>query len=156
MSAWNRGCDEDRGGTRLRDSVRQEFWRAILNLAVLAVTAHSMGLGIAFLFFPLRILRLVGWQYTGSVFWPSQAGLFLLILGVAYAATIRLPALVWLIIGSKASAFVFLLVSVLWIDAPQIVALLACGDGLMGLAVALAFWRLRCARASTGVCRQQN
>ena len=123
--------------------MRQHLWRTIFNLVVLAVAAHSIALGMAFLFFPLRTLGLVRWEYTGQVFWPSQAGLFLLILGATYAAAIRLRALVWLVIGSKAGAFIFLLVSALWIDAPQIVALLACGDGLMGLAVALAFWRLR-------------
>jgi hypothetical protein len=129
--------------TQVRDSARQDFWRAILNLAVLAVAAHSIALGIAFLLFPMRTLGLVGWEYAGPVFWPSQAGLFLLILGVAYAAAIRLRALVWFVIGSKAGAFVFLLVSAAWVDAPRIVGLLGCGDGLMGLAVALAFWRLR-------------
>lgn len=128
------------------DSGRQDFWRVTLNLVVLAVAAHSIALGIAFLFFPMRVLGLVRWQYTGPVFWPSQAGLFLLILGSAYAAAIRLRALVWLVIGSKAGALVFLLVSALWVDAPRIVALLAWGDGLMGLAVAVAFWQLKCAQ----------
>ena len=127
--------------------MRQHLWRAILNLVVLAVAAHSIALGTAILFFPVRTLGVVGWGYSGQVFWPSQAGLFLLIMGTAYAAAIRLPALVWLVIGSKASAFAFLLISAMWMDAPRIVALLACGDGLMGLAVAIAFWGAKRAEA---------
>ncbi len=143
MSAWNVRRDEAMSGPQPRHSVRQHFWRAILNLVVLAVAAHSIALGIAFLLFPMRTLGLVGWEYAGPVFWPSQAGLFLLILGVAYAAAIRLRPLVWFVIGSKAGAFVFLLASAAWGDAPRIVGLLGCGDGLMGIVVALAFWRLR-------------
>ncbi len=134
-----------------RDIVRQRLWRGILSLLVLAVAAHSLALGAAFLFFPLRTLALVGWEYSGPVFWPSQAGLFLLILGAAYAGAVRVRAFVWLVIGSKAGAFIFLLASAVWGDAPAIVGLLACGDGLMGGAVAFALWRLKRAEALTSV-----
>jgi hypothetical protein len=127
--------------------VRLRFWRAILNLTVLAVAVHSIALGIAFLFFPLRVLGLVGWEYSGPVFWPSQAGLLLVILGAGYAAAVRVPAFLWFVVGSKAAAFVFLLASAFWVDAPRIVGLLGCGDGLMGLAVAFAFWQVKRAEA---------
>ncbi len=127
--------------------MKQHRWRVILNLIVIAVAVHSIALGIALLFSPVRTLGIVGWGYSGQVFWPRQAGLFLVILGTTYAAAIRVPALVWLLIGSKMSAFVFLQVSVMWMEAPRIVALLACGDGLMGLAVAIAFWGAKRAAA---------
>jgi len=113
-----------------------------LSAVVLAVAAHSIMLGISLLFCPVWALRLVGWEYAGPVFWPSQAGLFLIVLGVAYAAAIRVRPLVWLVIGSKASAFVFLAASTVWLDAPRVVAVLGCGDGLMGAVTALVFWRL--------------
>jgi hypothetical protein len=151
MPAWDRKHSGDTDGLQEREAVRQHIWGTILSLVLVAVAAHSIGLGVAFLFFPRRILGLVGWEYTGPVFWPSQAGLFLLILGAAYILAIRLRPLVWLVIGSKVSAFIFLLVSALWVDAPPIVALLGCGDGLMGLAVAVALWRLRGAEAARGM-----
>ena len=73
-----------------RHPAGQRIWQAILTVLVFAVAAHSGVLGISFLFFPLPTLRLFGWGYTGTAFWPSQAGLFLLTLGVAYAAALRL------------------------------------------------------------------
>ena len=127
----------------MRNPLRTHFWKTVLDLVLLAVAGHSIAVGISLLFIPLWVLNLVRWEYAGQKFWPSQAGLFMLILGAAYAWAIRLRPLVWLVIGSKASACVFLLASVVWLDAPRVVALLACGDGLMGLAVALVLWELR-------------
>jgi hypothetical protein len=127
---------------KVRSAERRRFWEGALNLLVLVVAGHSASLGLSLLLFPRWTLQLVGWPYDGQVFWPSQAGLFLVILGVAYASAIRVRPAIWLLIGSKASAVVFLLASVAWLGAPQIVALLGVADGLMGLAVALALWQL--------------
>ncbi len=117
---------------------------AVANLAlsyfILAVAAHSVFLGLCLLCFPMWMLRTVGWEYTGEVFWPSQAGLFLIILGSAYAGAIRYRPLVWLLIGSKFSAIVFLVAHVIFLDAPKLVALLGSGDGAMGLIVGLLYW----------------
>jgi hypothetical protein len=107
----------------------------LLNLAILGVSAHSVLLGLCLLSFPARVLRWVGWTYTGDIFWPCQAGLFLLILGLAYGTAVRYRPLVWLLVGSKASAFVFLMVQALWADAPRLTVLLGAIDGLMGLTV---------------------
>jgi hypothetical protein len=131
----------------MQDPLRKHFWKTVLDLVLLAVAGHSIAVGISLLFAPLWALHLVRWEYAGQVFWPSQAGLFMLILGAAYAWAIRLRPLVWLVIGSKASACMFLLASAVWLEAPRVVLLLACGDGLMGIAVALVFWRLRWAAA---------
>ncbi len=121
----------------------QRSWQRALNLLVLVVAGHSASLGLALLLFPRWALQFVGWPYDGQVFWPSQAGLFLVILGVVYASAIRVRPAVWLLIGSKASAIVFLLVSVACLEAPRIAALLGAADGAMGLAVALVFWQLK-------------
>jgi hypothetical protein len=117
-----------------------------LNLTILGVAAHSVVLGLCLLSFPTWTLRLVGWEYSGEVFWPSQAGLFLIILGVAYGAAIRFRPLVWLLIGSKACALVFLLAHVTWLGAPRLAGLLGVGDGLMGLTIAVLLAGLRTAR----------
>jgi hypothetical protein len=111
-----------------------------LNYFVLAVATHSVVVGLCLLCFPMWTLKMVGWQYDGEVFWPSQAGLFLIILGSAYAAAIRYRPLIWLLIFSKFSAIAFLIAHVLFLDAPKLVALLGAGDGAMGLIVGLLFW----------------
>jgi len=119
-------------------TLRQELkhpWRALLHLAILAVSAHSVIAGICLLGFPSWMLRVVGWSYSGDIFWPRQAGLFLLILGIAYGAAIWYRPIVWLLIGSKASALVFLLSQALWLEAPRLTVPLGLIDGSMGLAV---------------------
>ena len=122
-----------------------------LDLMVLAVAGHSLALGLCLLSFPQWALRTVGWEYTGEVFWPSQAGLFLIILGVAYALSVRWRPLVWLLIGSKACAVVFLAAHTIWLDAPPLAGILGLGDGLMGLVTALLLLGVRRAeRAPAG------
>jgi uncharacterized MnhB-related membrane protein len=116
-------------------------WGLALNGLILAVACHSIAGGILLLFFPMWTLRLAGWGYAGEAFWPSQAGLFLALLGSVYALAIRLRALIWFLIASKACAFVFLVLSVVLLKAPKVVLTMAIGDGLMGLCVALAFWK---------------
>lgn len=111
-----------------------------LNYFILAVATHSVFVGLCLLCFPMWTLKMVGWPYDGEVFWPSQAGLFLIILGSAYAAAIRYRPLVWLLIFSKFSAIAFLLAQVLFLDAPKLVALLGVGDGTMGVIVGFLYW----------------
>jgi hypothetical protein len=108
-----------------------------LDVVILAVAAHSMALGLALLCFPMWVLKLVGWDYSGEAFWPSQAGLFLILLGTAYAAALCWRPLAWLLIGSKGCAIVFLWAHVLWLGAPRLAGLLGIGDGLMGLVTAV-------------------
>jgi hypothetical protein len=121
--------------------MRKQSWQVALKVLVLAVAGHSITAGILLVIFPLWMLKLAGWDYTGQAFWPSQAGLFLMLLGSAYALAIRLRALIWFLIVSKACAFVFLLLSLVWLNAPKVVVAMAVGDGLMGLCVALVFWK---------------
>ncbi|MBI5155392.1 hypothetical protein HZA57_09160, partial [Candidatus Poribacteria bacterium] len=56
----------------------------LLRLTVALVAAHSIVLGTAMLLFPRWVLALSGWRYDGPVFFPSQSGIFLLILAGAY------------------------------------------------------------------------
>ena len=79
----------------------KQSWRLALNLVIFAVAGHSMVAGTLLLCCPLWTLKLVGWDYSGQLFWPSQAGLFLALLGAVYAWAICLRALVWFLIASK-------------------------------------------------------
>ncbi len=127
--------------------MRRLALRDILDkLVILAIGTHSVGAGLALLLFPSATLELVGWQYRGPQFWPSQAGLFLLILGLLYLAALWSPTYIWTIILSKGLAVPFLVVQALYLHADGPVLLLAAGDGLMAAALALALsWQRRSA-----------
>src|SRR5574340_1443737 len=108
---------------------KPRFWGNALDLLILVVGVHSLLLGLTLLLFPRWALDFVAWPYDGQVFWPRQAGLFLVLLGVCYASALRVRPAVWLLIGSKASAIVFLLVSVAIGDAPRVALALGAIDG---------------------------
>ena len=122
--------------------------RQVKTLVVGIVAAHSMALGAAMLFWPERTMSLFGWDYQGQTFFPSQSGVFLLLLGVAYAIGARQRAFARFLVGSKAVAVVFLIGQYLQGAAPNTVLLAAIGDGVMGIAVATALiWEDRSHRA---------
>ena len=77
----------------------------------------------------------VGWEITGSLFFPSQTGLFLMILGGAYLGAIWSRSFAWLIIASKVSAVLFLTGWYLTGIAPKVIIPIAALDALMGMTV---------------------
>jgi hypothetical protein len=107
------------------------------------VAAHSILLGVVMLVWPFGLLSRFGWEVTGSRFFPAQSGLFLLILGIVYATAIRNRSLVWLVVLSKAFAVLFLAGEAFRGSCPPVVYATAAIDGLMGLAVAMLWWRER-------------
>jgi len=122
--------------------------RRVRAVLVAAVTLHSLLLGTALLAAPGWALGLSGWSYDGSPFFPQQAGLFLLLLGIAYGLGLFRPGLGWFLVVSKASAAVFLAAEYLAGVAPAAVLEAGLLDGLMGLLVAAALvWERRAGRA---------
>ena len=117
--------------------------RSLLSWLLAAVALHSFVLGIAMLATPFWMLSLFGWDVGGSRFFPAQSGLFLLILGIVYAAAVRDRSLVWIVILSKAFAVAFLVGEALGGSCPPVVYVTALIDGVMGSAVALLWWRER-------------
>lgn len=117
--------------------------RRPLQLLVGAVAAHSLALGVCMLLVPKWTLGLVGWDLQGPAFFPAQSGLFLMLLGAAYARGVRERSFAWFLVASKGSAVVFLVGAVLLDSAPGIVLLTALLDGLMGAAVLAALLRAR-------------
>lgn len=90
---------------------------------------------------PLWALDLVGWGYEGPRFFPAQAGVFLLLLGCGYFIGIWLRPFAWFLVGSKATAVVFLLSESLYNDIPaRLLLSAALLDGLMGAGVAGVLW----------------
>ena len=108
---------------------------------ILLVGIHSCVLGLAMLLAPRLILATFGFAPSASIFFPSQSGIFLLILGVCYLRALVVPSFVWTILVSKALAVLFLLVHVAFLDAPPIIWAAAAGDAAMLAAVAVLLHR---------------
>jgi hypothetical protein len=118
-------------------------------LSILVVGVHSIVLGVAMLFAPIRFLSLARWPYPPAhdPFFASQSGIFLIILGVAYLAALRHGVLVWLIVGSKLAAVLFLFGHGLFGGAPFQVMLLGAADACLGLLVVAGVMAEQSARA---------
>lgn len=104
------------------------------------IGAYSCLLGVALLIAPRAFLRLTGFPEPNAIFFPSQAGIFLLVLGICYLLALAEPALVTVILISKGAAVIFLVVHAAVLGAPPIVWAAAAGDGAM-LAALLAALR---------------
>jgi hypothetical protein len=114
-----------------------------LSWLLAAVALHSIVLGIVMLAAPFEFLSLFGWEVGGPRFFPAQSGLFLLILGAAYAGAIVNRSLVWIVILSKGLALMFLVGETMAGHSPPVVYVTAGIDGAMGAAVAILWWRER-------------
>ncbi len=112
--------------------------RRIETILIALIGTHSVILGAAMLFFPAATLALFGWQYDELMFFPSQTGIFLTLLGGSYLAAIRHRPFIWLILISKATAVIFLVTEhiILGPESPLTVLAAAIGDGLMGATLA--------------------
>lgn len=106
-------------------------------LIVALIALHSLVLGTVLLLFPAAVLGFFGWSYDCATFFPAQSGLFLLLLGGAYAAGIFHRPFLWFLVATKAAAVVFLVVEVILGNSPQITILQAFADGCMGGVVAV-------------------
>lgn len=109
--------------------------RRVKTAVVGIVAAHSIVLGLAMLFRPVETMRLSGWEYEGPTFFPSQSGVFLLLLGMAYAIGARQRAFAKFLVASKTVAVAFLVSRYLTGAAPDAALLAAAIDGVMGAAV---------------------
>lgn len=108
---------------------------ALHRLVVLLVGIHSCVLGLLMLLLPRFTLGLMGYGEPGDLFFPSQSGIFLLILGACYLLALREPALETVIVVSKALAVAFLAVHAAFLGAPPVIWAAAAGDGAMLAAV---------------------
>lgn len=107
------------------------------------------------LLFPAEMLRFSGFAPHDILFFPSQSGIFLVILGVSYLWAIRERSYVKIVILSKAAAVCFLLVHILTSALPPLVVAAAFGDAGMLIIVFWA-WRKSVGHGSTAEARQSN
>lgn len=99
-----------------------------LRVVVIVVGVHGILLGLAILLFPRALTERLGFPEAGSVFFPTQAGAFLVALGVIYLLALRDRALVWAIVVSKSVAVLFLFAHSFFLDAPPSVLAAGVGD----------------------------
>ncbi len=109
----------------------------LLRLLILLVGIHSFILGVAMLFATRFMVATLGFATSTPPFFPSQSGIFMLILGLFYLYALVEPSFVWTIIVSKAFAVMFLFVHVIFLAAPPIIWAAGAGDATMLIAVAL-------------------
>lgn len=80
---------------------------------------------------PRFVLATFGFPDSGDVFFPSQSGIFLLILGFCYLYAAAEPSYVWTIVLSKTMAVIFLFAHAAFLEAPPITWLALAGDASM-------------------------
>ena len=119
-------------------------------LSIIVVAGHSLILGTALLFAPGEVLAFVQWPVVGDLFFVSQAGIFLIILGFAYLAALWHKVFVWLIVGSKLGAVRFLLGQSFFVEARFHLILAGIGDVCLGLLVLIAVMVESGARSDKG------
>ncbi len=83
------------------------------------VSVHSLAMGAALCFAPTLFLHKTGWPYAERFFFPSQSGVFLIILAGGYFAALRYYRMVYFILLSKVVAVVFLGTHYFFLDAPR-------------------------------------
>jgi len=109
---------------------------------LVGITAlHSLILGGAMLLAPDFVLEASGWNDIQPTFFVEQSGIFLVVLGVAYAAGIRHRRFAWFLVATKVAAVAFLLSEFFVRAVPPSIVLAAVLDGLMGLGVGAAMTR---------------
>ncbi len=112
--------------------------KSLEKIIIAAVALHSIVLGVAMLVDPVWTLELCGWKYDGDIFFPQQAGVFLVIFGGAYVVALWRRPFAWFLVASKAAAVAFLLAEYLaGAAAPATLLVAGLFDGMMGLAVAV-------------------
>ncbi|MBM3851918.1 MAG: hypothetical protein FJ399_02040 [Verrucomicrobia bacterium] len=110
----------------------------MIRLLIALIGLHSLALGILMLAVPRFMLGLLGFAGDIPLFFPSQSGIFLLVLGICYLLALRERGFVKVILISKAGAVLFLVTHAALLHAPPIIWAAAAGDAAMLTALAIA------------------
>ncbi len=105
---------------------------------VFLIGLHSCILGCLMLFAPEFMLAVFGFESQRQLFFTSQSGIFLLILGVCYLLALRFSQLILVILVSKGFAVVFLSTHAGLLGAPPSIWAAAAGDATMLVLLSLA------------------
>lgn len=113
----------------LRFAVKHE------RLLVFLIALHSVSVGVMFLLLPQWTLRFAGWPGIEPVFFAYQAGIFHVVLAVAYLMEYARYRGVSILITAKIVAFVFLITATIIDPIPWAVWTSGILDGLMAVLV---------------------
>lgn len=120
----------------------QERMLRFLVLFLWIIAVHSFIVGLFLIFFPPHLLNRFGFEVTEK-FFPTQAGVFHLVMAAIYIFAIRRIRrcidLVQLSIFIKFLAAIFLFSYYLFIDSIGLVILSGAGDLLMGIFLLILF-----------------
>ena len=115
--------------------------RSRLTLMLWLVAIHSFLVGFGLIVRPIMLPELFGFNPSLERFFPVQAGVFHIVMVVAYIMAAvdvdRCRCLVVFSIIVKGTAAVFLVTYFLAVDRVWLVLVSALGDGLMGVAIYL-------------------
>jgi hypothetical protein len=117
--------------------------RQRLLLILWLVAVHSFLVGLALMFVPASLMPLLGFKIVVEKFFSVQAGVFHLVMVLVYSLAAigleRFRGLILLAILAKFMATIFLFTYYFLIDSVWTVLFSGIGDGLMGIAILLAF-----------------
>jgi hypothetical protein len=99
------------------------------------IALHSFAVGAMFLAVPQWTMRFAGWQGIDPLFFAYQAGVFHVVLGLAYLLEYRRYRGVSVLIAAKIVAFVFLTTATIVAPIPWAVWVSGILDGLMAFVV---------------------
>ena len=115
----------------------------VLSYILWFCAVHSFFAGLGLIFMPASAMSFFGFTAYVEGFFPAQGGIFHIVMSIAYAMAAtdlrRFRELILFAIIAKFTATAFLLVYFLAIDSIWIVFVSGIGDGLMGLAILLAY-----------------
>ena len=104
-------------------------------LLVSLIALHSIMVGAMFLLAPAWTMKFAGWQSISPVFFAYQAGIFHVVLAVAYLLVYQRYRGVSILVTAKVIAFVFLITATIIDPIPWAVWTSGIIDGLMALVV---------------------
>jgi hypothetical protein len=114
-----------------------------LSLLFTLIFIHSFLVGIALIFHPPEIMRMMGFHSISEDFFPVQGGIFHILMGIFYLSVVKrvegFKTLIYFSIVAKLMAFVFLLFYYFLVDGILIVLVSGIADGAMALVIILAY-----------------
>ncbi len=102
---------------------------------IILVALHSLAIAFAFFSGPHLLVRFGGWERIEPVFFAYQAGAFHVALASAYLIEYFKYRGVAVMLAAKSIAFVFLLVTPIFVSVPWAVPFSGVADGAMALVV---------------------
>jgi hypothetical protein len=114
---------------------------------IILVALHSLAIAFAFFSGPHLLVRFGGWERIDPVFFAYQAGAFHVALATAYLIEYFKYRGIAVLLAAKSIAFVFLLITPIFVSVPWAVPFSGVADGAMALVVLWVHRQVRAASA---------